>query len=360
MKHKLYFDIVGITEKLDYLKNIGITGAWLSPIFKSPMADFGYDIADYRQIHPEYGTMEDFENLMKKAKEIDMKIFLDFVPNHTSDEHEWFKKSEDRIEPYTNYYIWDDGIKNTTNPTSRNLPPSNWLGSFRYSAWKWSEKRQQYYLHQFAEKQPDLNYRNENVVKEMKEILKFWLKKGINGFRIDALPFLFEVNKDGLTGLYPNEPINPDPKCSDPDDFCHLLHIYTQDQPETYDMVYQWHDLVNQYKKDYGGETRILLTEAYTNLTNIIKFYGDGKRNGSNVPFNFELLTKLDNNTNAIQISDIIDSWLNLMPKDVHPNWVLGNHDNKRLASRLGKDRADLFNIMLQTLPGIAVTYNVN
>ncbi|XP_055372497.1 maltase A1-like [Condylostylus longicornis] len=345
-------DLNGIAEKLPYLKEIGITGAWLSPIFKSPMVDFGYDIADYRVIHPEFGTMEDFKNLIKKAKEIGMKIFLDFVPNHTSDESEWFKKSVQRIEPYTDYYIWHDGI---IDENGERKPPTNWVSAFRYSAWEWNEDRKQYYLHQFAIKQPDLNYRNPKVVTEMKNVIKFWLDIGVDGFRIDAVPYMFEIEAD-KNGNYPDEPV--DPNCPNPDDLCHTLKIYTQNQIETFDMIYQWRELCDEYKKEHGGDTRILFTEAYTSLENEIKFYGDGKRNGSHVPFNFELISYTNMGSTATDFNKHIDSWLNNMPKDVIANWVLGNHDNHRLASRYGPARTDLFNIMLNTLPGNAITYN--
>ncbi|XP_073813075.1 maltase A1-like [Musca autumnalis] len=349
-------DLNGVTEKLQYLKDIGFTAAWLSPIFKSPMADFGYDISDFYQVHPEYGSMEDFENMIKKAKEVGIKIILDFVPNHSSDENEWFKKSEANDPEYRDFYVWHNGKVNAT--TGEREPPSNWLSAFRYSAWQWSDKRQQYYLHQFAIKQPDLNYRNPKVVEEMKNVMRFWLGKGISGFRIDAVPFLFEKELD-TDNNYPDEPVVENvSNCPDPDDYCHLQHIYTNDQPETFDMAYQWRALADEFKREHGGDTRILLTEAYTSFENILRFYGDGVRNGSHVPFNFDFLTNVLYNTPAEDIVAHITKWLNAMPKDVYANWVLGNHDNKRLASRLGVNRADLFNILLQTLPGNAVTYN--
>ncbi|XP_059226398.1 maltase A1 [Stomoxys calcitrans] len=346
-------DLNGITEKLQYLKDIGFTATWLSPIFKSPMADFGYDISDFYQIHPEYGTMEDFERMIKKAKEVGIKIILDFVPNHSSDENEWFRKSEDNDPEYRDFYVWHNG--KISSLTGEREPPSNWLSAFRYSAWQWSEKRQQYYLHQFAIKQPDLNYRNPHVVEEMKNVMRFWLGKGIAGFRIDAVPFLFEKDL-GSNNNYLDEPVNEN--CPDPNDYCHLHHIYTNDQPETFDMAYQWRALADEFKREHGGDTRILMTEAYTSFENIMKFYGDGLRNGSHIPFNFDFLSSELNYSNAQEVVDHIKKWMAAMPKGVHANWVLGNHDNHRLASRLGVNRADLFNILLQTLPGNAVTYN--
>ncbi|XP_074033182.1 maltase 2 isoform X3 [Leptinotarsa decemlineata] len=158
-------DIQGIISKLDHLKDAGITATWLSPIFKSPQIDQGYDISDYRNIDPLFGTTEDFKELLVLAKGIGLKIILDFVPNHTSDMHEWFMKSEDKIEGFEDFYVWHDGI-----PNGFPIPsvPNNWVSEFGGSAWQWSEKRQQYYYHQFAIQQPDLNYSNPKVVEEMK------------------------------------------------------------------------------------------------------------------------------------------------------------------------------------------------
>lgn len=199
-------DLNGITSRLPFLKGIGVTGIWLSPIFQSPMKDFGYDISDFKKIQPEYGTMEDFEKLSERCKELDIKLILDFVPNHCSSEHEWFKKALDRNDPdhekYKNYFIWNKG-KLAENGTR--LPPSNWLSIFRGSAWEYVDDLEAYYLHQFLEEQPDLNFRNQDVVDEMKDVLRFWLKKGANGFRIDAIPFIYESNENA-DGWYDDEP----------------------------------------------------------------------------------------------------------------------------------------------------------
>lgn len=160
-------DLNGITERLGYLKEIGIKATWLSPIFKSPMADFGYDISDFYAIQPEYGTMEDFKRLIQKAKELNVKIILDFVPNHSSDESEWFRKSVNREKGYEDFYVWHPGYVDPKN-SSKQLPPNNWISVFTKSAWQYNDQRKEFYLHQFAVKQPDLNYRNPIVVEEMK------------------------------------------------------------------------------------------------------------------------------------------------------------------------------------------------
>lgn len=349
-------DLNGITSKVPYLKEIGIDGVWLSPIFKSPMVDFGYDISDFLSIQPEYGTMADFGRLARTCREHGIRLILDFVPNHSSDQHEWFKKSERREKGYENFYIWHPGKVN--NSTGKRSPPNNWLSVFRFSAWQWSEVRQEYYFHQFTKEQPDLNYRDPSVVENMKNTLRFWLAKGVSGYRIDAVPSLFEINKD-KNGDYPDEPLSGNCK-DDPLSHCYLNHIYTTDQNETYDMLYQWRELLEAFKATNGGDTRILMSEAYASLTNIQRYYGDGKRNGSQIPFNFHFLANVDANTPAGRYKVLIDEWLDNMPRGVQANWVLGNHDQKRLGSRLGEARRDLYNILLKTLPGISVTYNVS
>lgn len=187
-------DLRGILQKLDHLKELGITATWLSPIMKSPMVDFGYDISDFKAIDPIFGTMDDFTELLAKAKALDIKIIMDFVPNHSSDQHEWFIKSANRTPGYEDYYTWKDG-KNCEpeeewDPESETLPcdpPNNWNAVFRGSAWEWNWERKQFYFHQFHPKQPDLNFRNPKVEQEMKDVLEFWLEKGVSGFRIDAV-----------------------------------------------------------------------------------------------------------------------------------------------------------------------------
>lgn len=192
---------------------------WLSPIFKSPMVDFGYDISSYTEIQPEYGTMQDFEELMAKAKQLGIKIILDFVPNHSSDQCEWFQKSIERDPLYDDFYIWRDGKENPEGGDP--LPPNNWVSVFYGSAWEYNPVRKQFYFHQFTKQQPDLNFRNEKVVKKMISVMQFWLAKGVAGFRIDAVNHIFEVED------LRDEPVSPDD--SDPKSYGHLYHYYTKD-----------------------------------------------------------------------------------------------------------------------------------
>ncbi|XP_034476692.1 maltase A1 [Drosophila innubila] len=350
-------DLQGIISKLDYLKDIGVTATWLSPIYTSPMVDFGYDIADFFDIQPEYGTLTDFDQLIAEANKRGLKIILDFVPNHSSDENVWFKKSVQRAKGYEDYYVWHDGYVNAS--TGERQPPSNWLQAFRGSAWEWNDERQQYYLHQFAVQQPDLNYRNPAVVAQMKRVLTYWLDRGVAGFRIDAVPWCFEALPDA-EGRYPDEPLSG--YTDDPDDASFLKHIYTQDQPETVDMVYQWRRLLDDYKRVHGGDTRILMVETYSAVDYVMKFYGNRTTNGAQIPFNFQFIVggngdKDNTQLNAVGFVKIINSWLGQMPAGQTANWVMGNHDQRRVGSRYGEQRIDLMNMLQMFLPGVSITY---
>lgn len=312
-------DLLGIASKVKYLKDLGMDGVWLSPIMKSPQADYGYDISDYRDIHNEYGTLQDFDVLLAACKENDVKLILDLVPNHSSNEHDWFIKSENREPGYENYYIWHPGSFDPI--TGKRIPPNNWVSVFRFPAWTWSPKRKQFYMHAFLYQQPDLNYRNKHVVQEIKDVITYWLSKGVQGFRIDAVPFMFEVKPDGR-GRFPDEPL-AGPSCPNPDDYCYTQHIYTNDQPETFDMIYQWRALMDEFARTHDKVTKVIMTEAYTSLDNMIKFYGEGRRNGSHVPFNFELISNVNADSTAKDYKVRIDNWLSRVPAGKHANWVV-------------------------------------
>ncbi|XP_058816114.1 maltase 2-like [Topomyia yanbarensis] len=342
-------DVKGITAKLQYLKDTGVEATWLSPIFSSPQEDFGYDVSDFISVDPLFGTNADLEELFTKAKSLGIKIILDFVPNHSSNQHEWFIKSEQKIDPYTDYYVWHKGLTNSTG--GRPLVPNNWQSVFYGSAWEWSGRRGEYYLHQFAIGQPDLNFRNEAVIKEFDEILRFWMGKGASGFRIDAINHMFEVED------LRNEPIN-DPE--DPNSYGYTHHIYTKDLPETYEVIARWRKLIDDYVKENGLETVIMMTEAYANLTMTMKYYesDDGTQLRAHFPFNFAMIENLEDKSKAPDFKFVIDRWLDNMPRGKVANWVLGNHDKPRIASRYGRERIDGMALLLMTLPGVAVVYN--
>ncbi|XP_055710287.1 maltase 2-like [Phlebotomus papatasi] len=343
-------DLKGITEKLPHLQDAGIHATWLSPIFSSPMKDFGYDISDFTNINSDYGNMEDFEQLLHEARRLNIRLILDFVPNHSSDQHEWFIKSESGDPDYLDYYVWRDakmvdGVMH---------PPNNWLSVFHGPAWTWSENRQKYYLHQFAKEQPDLNFENPKVVEEMTNVLKFWLDKGVDGFRVDAINHLFEDQS------FTDNPPNRDEY--DPMDYNHFDTIYSKDLQKSYQQVYDWRKYLDNYAEEHGTDTKVLLTEAYTNITNTMKWYvsEDGTQKGAHFSFNFQLimgLKTLPEQLNAADVKATIDEWLENMPEGFTANWVLGNHDRPRVASRFGPDLVDNMNILVQTLPGVAVTY---
>ena len=191
-------DIEGIISRLDDIKDLGIGIIWLSPVYKSPGADNGYDISDYLSIDPIFGTMQDMENLFREAEKRDIKIIMDLVINHTSDEHEWFKKSRDPKSPYRDYYIWQPPKNAGKANGSSRQPPNNWTGFFMGDVWEWDEMSGEYYLHLFDKKQPDLNYKNPKVVDEIKNIMRFWLDKGAAGFRCDVINIIYKTSlEDG-------------------------------------------------------------------------------------------------------------------------------------------------------------------
>ncbi len=193
-------DLAGVLEKLPYIKSLGVDGIWFSPIYPSPNADYGYDISDYRNIHPDYGTLDDFKKVLDKAHELGLWVIMDLVINHTSDEHPWFVEScKSKDNPYSDYYIWRD----PKWVEGKMLPPNNWFSQFEGLAWEYCESRQQYYLHVFARKQPDLNMDNPKVREEVKSIMRFWLDMGVDGFREDVITYISKQEglPDGLSFL---------------------------------------------------------------------------------------------------------------------------------------------------------------
>ncbi|KAL1460137.1 hypothetical protein WDU94_012075 [Cyamophila willieti] len=326
--------------------DLGVDTIWLSPVYKSPMVDFGYDVSDYKDIDPVFGNMADFEELLTEAKAKDLNLLMDFVPNHSSNQHLWFLKSVERIHPYSDYYIWrDPKIEN-----GQRKPPNNWLSGFRGSAWEWNEKRQQYYYHMFAVQQPDLNYRNPAVVEEMKNVLRFWLDKGVHGFRMDAIPFLFES-----TSLA-DEPKADYWKWFEPTDHDYLNHTLTENQPETYSMLYEFRDVLDSYR-NRDGRTRFMMTECYTDLNKMMPYYGNGSRNGAHFPLNFRLVDRLNRESTAADFVKTILEWEATKPADKWSNWFIGNHDQKRAASRFDAPLIDGLTMLIHLLPGTPITY---
>ncbi|XP_033223980.1 alpha-glucosidase-like [Belonocnema kinseyi] len=305
-------DLRGIINKLDYLADLKVDALWLTPIYKSSMVDNGYDASNFTGINYMFGTMQDFESLVKRTHDYSMKVLMDCIPTYSSDQHEWFQKSVAGDEPYTDYYVWKEGKKDDGTMQ----PPNNWRSVFNGSAWTWNDKRQAFYLHQFTPSQPDLNYRNKDLVEEMKDILRFWMKKGVDGFRIDATPYLVE-----------NQNLN-------------------------YEMMQQWRDVVDEYAKKVDQVSRVLMVEDYANISTIMKYYSSG----INFPFNFGLMD-INNLSTATDVKNILDSCILKMPNGATANWVVGNHDNPRLVSRIGIHRATAVTALALLLPAVAVTY---
>ncbi|XP_011502955.1 PREDICTED: maltase 2-like [Ceratosolen solmsi marchali] len=334
-------DLQGIINKLEYFKTTGITAIWLSPIYTSPMVDFGYDISNFRDVDQTFGTMKDLENLIERSKQLGVKIIMDLIPNHTSNKHEWFIKSTNNEQKYNNYYVWRKG-KNNDNNTA----PNNWISVFSGSAWKYNSNRDLWYLHQFEYRQPDLNYNNPDVRREIEEIIKFWLGKGIDGFRIDAIPYVYE-NDD-----FPDEPLSNASGVTS-QEYAYLNHIYSTDNYRTYELVKSWRKILDDWSDTHNEDEKILFTEAYTNLLNTTKYY----RFGSQVPFNFNFITNVHNNSKPAEFKKVIDDWIAQTPINASANWVMGNHDRSRTATRY-PGRADQMTMLAMILPGIAVTYN--
>ncbi|XP_034196330.2 maltase 1-like [Osmia lignaria lignaria] len=335
-------DLKGITSKLDYLEDIGINAVWLSPIYKSPNVDFGYDISDFKAVDPIFGTSADLKELAMKARKKNLKLVLDLVPNHTSDEHKWFQLSINRTGKYADYYVWHDGI---VNETGERQPPDNWKSITGGVAWTWNDQRKQFYFHQNFKQQPDLNYSNPHVQQEMKEVLKYWLDQGVDGFRIDSVYFMFESN------ITQNEPLINE--TYDPTLYYSYNHILTKDQPETYKLLQSWRDYVDEYSRQRNETEKVILTEAYSSWENTMKYY----RYGSDIPFNFFFITQTNANSTASDFRNIINKWMQMMPKRQVANWVMGNHDQKRLSTRY-PGRGDQMIMLEMILPGVAVTYN--
>ena len=331
-------DLDGIRQRLDYLQWLGVDAVWVSPIFPSPMADFGYDVADYCGIHPLFGTMEDFDRLLDATHERGLKLLLDFVPNHTSEAHPWFEESRSsRDNPKRDWYLWHD-------PAPDGGPPNNWLSVFGGSAWEWDEATGQYYYHAFLKEQPDLNWRNPEVREAMYDAMRFWLDKGVDGFRVDVLWHL--IKDDQLR----DNPKNPD---YDPEELPYrsLVPAYTTDQPEVQEIVRQMRAVTDAY--DTPGRERVLVGEIYLPVEELVAYYGqDGE--GAHLPFNFQLITLP---WDARTIDRVINEYEGALPDGAWPNWVLGNHDKSRIASRVGAGQARVAAVLLLTLRGTPTLY---
>lgn len=346
-------DLKGITEELDHFVDLGIDIVWINPIFKSPMYDMGYDVENYTMIDPIFGSMADFEELISEMNKRNLKLIIDVVPNHSSDQCEWFLKSIKKEGKYNEYFVWrnasnQDQLSNTSiTPT----PPNNWLSKFGGPAWSWNTERKQFYLHQLSDKQPDLNFRNPEVHKEILNILEFWMDKGIAGFRFNAVGLLYE-DKD-----FRNEP-----KSVGRENwpiYYSLDHIYTHDQPEVIDTVIEWRKFMDDYSTRKNTFPRLLAAEAHHHVCvfSLRNYYGTENNPGAQIPFNYHLLIQVRKDDLVYSVDRAIKFWFEVVPANNTPNWVMETHDTDRISSNYGSEMVQVFTALKLSLPGIDVTY---
>src|SRR5262245_13673231 len=327
-------DLGGIIERLPHVVELGVDALWLSPIFPSPMADFGYDIADYTGIDPIFGTLDDFDRLLEAAHERDLKVILDLVPNHTSDRHPWFEESRSsRDNVKRDWYIWRD-------PAPDGGPPNNWMSEFGGGAWELDLATGQYYYHAFLAAQPDLNWRNPQVRRAMHDVMRFWLRRGVDGFRVDVI---WHLVKDAE---FRDNPVNPSYQPGQPSNHS-VVPLYSADRPEVHDVIAELRRVTDEF------DARVLIGEIYLPIERLVAYYGRDL-SGTHLPFNFTLLLSA---WRARDIARLIDEYEAALPPGGWPNWVLGNHDRPRVASRVGPDQARVAAMMVLTLRGTPTLY---
>lgn len=330
-------DLPGIESRLDHLISLGVDALWISPFYPSPMADFGYDVADYCGVDPMFGTLADFDQLIASAHAKGLKLILDFVPNHTSNQHPWFLESQSsKDNPKRDWYLWRDGRNGG--------PPNNWMSNFGGSGWTWDETTHQFYYHSFLQEQPDLNWHNPEVRAAMYAAMRFWLDKGVDGFRMDVLWLLIKDPefRDNL--------LNPEWRPGE-SSFWSVLPTYTADQPETHVIVTEMRAVLDRY------DGRVLIGEIYLPLPQLVRYYGvaeNGPLDGAQMPFNFRLI---QTDWNADKIAALIHEYEGVLPPGAWPNWVMGNHDQARIASRIGAEQARAAAMLLLTLRGTPTVY---
>ena len=325
-------DLNGIAHRLDYLQKLGIDGIWISPAYPSPQVDFGYDISDYEAVDPKYGTMADFDRLVAEAKQHHIHVMLDMVLNHTSDKHPWFEASRSsKTDPKHDWYVWRDAKGYTAD--GKPIPPNNWQSVFGHSAWEWDPKIKQFYYHRFYVQQPDLNWRNPAVEAAMFDVLRFWLDKGVGGFRLDAIPSLFE--DPGMRDEPETGGVNA---YGDPN----LNHVYTDNLPEVHGVIERMRKVVASYPGD-----RVLIGETYLpNVASLRDWYGGAAKDELQLPMDMLLgfgsgyspgKNKLDAGFFRQQINDA-ETKLD----GSEPLFVFSNHDNPRDWDRFGDGVHDL------------------
>jgi alpha-glucosidase len=325
-------DLRGVLRRLDYLLSLGIEAVWIAPFYPSPMADFGYDIADYCNVDPIFGTLAEFDQLLGAIHERGLKLILDFVPNHTSDQHPWFLESRSSLtNPKRDWYLWHD-------PAPDGGPPNNWMSNFGGSGW--TKDASQYYYHSFLKQQPDVNWRNPDLREAMLNVLRFWLDRGVDGFRVDVMWMMIKDDQ------YRNNPVNP-ASFSDSPASVRLLPVYNTNRPEVHAIVADMRTVLDSY-----GD-RLLIGETYLPFDQLASYYGHDLR-GAQLPFNFHLMSTP---WNAKAVAGVIKDYEASLPAGAWPNWVIGNHDQPRIATRIGPAQARTAAMLLLTLRGTPTMY---
>ena len=339
-------DLAGITQRLDHLndgtpQSLGIDALWLTPINPSPMFDFGYDVSDYRGVDPLFGTLVDFDRLLAEAHRRNIRVILDLVPNHTSHLHPWFQASRRaRTDPYRDWYVWRD-------PAADGAPPNNWASSFGGPAWTFDAATGQYYLHSFLAEQPDLNFRNPAVAQAMEEVIRFWLDRSVDGFRVDVV---HKMIKDAQLRD------NPAPRPEEEHPIKHYgrqVHLHDEDQPEVHDILRRWRRILNEY-----GD-RTMVGEVYIFDPRRVATYYGGSGDELPMAFNFSFMWSP---WDAAAFRAQVDQIEAALAAHAQPTYVLSSHDAPRHRTRFddptwGEARARLAAMMLLTLRGTPFLY---
>jgi len=358
-------DLQGVTAKLGYVADLGVDAIWLSPFFTSPMKDAGYDVSNFRDVDPVFGTLRDFDRLLEKAHGLGLKVIIDHVLSHSSDQHPWFEESRsDRHNPKADWYVWAD-------PLADGCPPNNWLAVFGGTAWTWDTRRRQYYFHNFLPSQPDLNFHNPHVVEQVLANLEFWLQKGVDGFRLDASNHCFH---DKLLRSNP-----PNPRAVDgttwvraDNPYAYQSHLFDKTQPENLDFLLQLRQLMDQYPGtttmgEIGDDNAVEVMAAYTS--------GNSRLH---MAYSFDFLSSQC----SIEFIRGKAEKVNRLMSDGWPCWAIGNHDVPRVMSRwvkagietlkekgretnkepvaesiVAQHRAEMFMVLLLTLRGSVCLY---
>ena len=335
-------DLQGILAQLDYLSWLGVDAIWISPFYPSPMADFGYDVSNYTNVDPIFGDLATFDELLQQAHRRNLKVIIDFVINHTSDQHPWFLASRSsRNAPMRNWYVWADAKPDGS-------PPNNWISLFGGSAWEWDPATEQYYLHSFDKKQPDLNWRNPQVKAAMFDVVRFWLERGVDGFRIDAAHIIMKDPQ-----LRDNPPNTSGARIMHKSmgEYDSQLHLYDKGHPDTHAIYRKFRQLLDSYSRE---QPRIAIGEMHIlNLEEWISYYG-ANLDEMQMPFNFGLLLA---DWRATAIRQSVDVYEATLLPGAWPNYVLGNHDEPRIASRIGSSQARIAMMLLLTLRGTPTLY---